>query len=153
MAVVLAAILWLLYPAADVTLRDGESGRLFACWSLPPGTPFQLAYTHSMYGGDVRETFLVTAGSELRRVDFRAERAAAADYYAATASVWPVDGWHRVDVAPASFPELAIRVDAVGAPRIIANGLESPLLPLAGSPRQVILTPRSLVGSATGACA
>jgi hypothetical protein len=111
--------------------------RVVVC--LPfPGEGVTLVYTHSMYGGDVRER-IVPAGRSLRRVDMTTANPAAAEYYASTVSVTEVNGRYRVDAPPADFEEIVVRVDDVGHHRLIVGDETFDLLALTGQAHRVRL--------------
>ncbi len=115
-----------------------EAGdRVVLC--LPfPGEGVTLVYTHSMYGGDVREQF-VPAGRSLRRVDMTTANPAAAEYYASTVSVTEVNGRYRVDAPPADYDEVVVRVDDVGHHRLIVGDETFDLLARTGQAHRVRL--------------
>ena len=103
-----------------------------------PDEGVTLVYTHSMYGGDVRERF-VPAGRSLRRVEMTTANPAAAEYYASTVSVTEVDGRFRVDAPPAGYDEIVVRVDDVGHHRLIVGDVTFDLLSLTGQAHRVRL--------------
>jgi hypothetical protein len=111
--------------------------RVVLCEPLP-ADGVTLVYTHSMYGGDVRERF-VAAGRSLRRVEMTTANPAAADYYASTVSVTEVDGRFRVDTPPADYEEIVVRVDNVGHHRLIVGDETFDLLALTGQAHRVRL--------------
>lgn len=103
-----------------------------------PSDGVTLVYTHSMYGGDVRERF-VPDGRSLRRVEMTTANPAAAEYYATTASVTRVDGRYRVDAPDATYGEIVIRVDDVGSHRLVVGDETIDLLALTGQAHRVRL--------------
>ena len=144
MTLVAALVLLLLGRGAppSILVVDETGDRLLHCRALPPGERVVLAYTNSMYGGDVRETYQVTWRGTLRRLTMHTAHPAAADYYAFTADVSRDGELYRVDVPPAEFSEIAVRVDRVGAPRLIVAEVETALLSAAGNQHRVLLTGR-----------
>jgi hypothetical protein len=103
-----------------------------------PDDGVTLIYTHSMYGGDVRERF-VPDGRSLRRVEMTTANPAAAEYYAMTVSVTEVDGRYRVDASPASYDEVVVRVDDVGHHRLVVGDETFDLLAVTGQAHRVRL--------------
>lgn len=117
-------------------LRD-DGDHVVICAPFPAGG-VTLIYTHSMYGGDVRERF-VAADRSLRRVEMTTANPAAAEYYAFTATVTQVGPRYRVDVPPESFPSLIVRVDNVGHHRLVVGDRAYDLLVLTGQAHRVRL--------------
>jgi hypothetical protein len=103
-----------------------------------PADGVTLVYTHSMYGGDVRERF-VPDGRSLRRVEMTTANPAAAEYYATTVSVTEVDGRYRVDAPPATYDQIVVRVDDVGRHRLVIGDEMFDLLALTGQAHRVRL--------------
>lgn len=142
--VAVLALLLLGRAEPSFALVDDADGQLMLCRPLSQGERFVLAYTNSMYGGDVRETYQVTWHGTLRRVAMHAAHPAAADYYAFTADVIRDGELYRIDVPPAEFSEVAVRVDRVGAPRLIFADGELDLLIAAGNQQRVLLAGRAV---------
>lgn len=142
----IVALALLLLGRADqpgILVVDETSDRLLYCRALQPGERVVLAYTNSMYGGDVRETYQVTWRGTLRRVAMHTAHPAAADYYAFTADVIRDGELYRVDVPSAEFSAIAVRVDQVGAPRLIVADAEIDLLSAAGNQHRIRLAGRA----------
>ena len=141
----IAALVLLLGRAEQpsILVIDGTNDRLLYCRALPPVERVVLAYTNSMYGGDVRETYQVTWHGTLRRVAMHTAHPASADYYAFTADVIRDGDLYRIDVPPAEFSEIAVRVDRVGAPRLIFADEEIDLLTATGNQHRVLLSGRA----------
>lgn len=118
----LAALPFLAAPTLALVATDGDDGRVILCQPVREGDRFVLSYTHSMYGGEVREEYAATGDGQLRRLSMTTANAAAADYYAYTATVVREGERFRVEVPPASFRELVVRVDRVGQPRLAIGG-------------------------------
>jgi hypothetical protein len=139
-----AAVLLLLAGAMapSVVVYDETGDRVVLCRPVERDEEIVLAFTNSMYGGDVRETYHVTRNGRLRRVAMHTEHPAAADYYAFTADVIPEGDLYRIDVPPAEYAEIAVRIDRVGAPRLIVDGGEIDLLTATGNQHRVILLGR-----------
>lgn len=122
----------------DVTSEiGGAGGSIIACRPFPPDG-VTLVYTHSMFGGDVRETFVPSNGM-LRRVEMSTANAAAADYYAFTASVSRVGDRFLVEVPPAEYAEIIVRVDDVGRQRLVVGDETIDLLKASGQAHRVRL--------------
>lgn len=129
-------------PASAIVVFDETAGQTVLCHQLDRGERFSLAFTNSMYGGDVRETFVVTGEGMIRRLTMHTEHPAAADYYAYTVDVVREGDWYRVEVPPAEFAEIAVRIDQIGAPRLGVAGEEIPLLTVTGNQHRVVLRGR-----------
>lgn len=127
-----------------VVATDLETGRTLLCRPLPGGARLTLAFTHSMYGGDVREAFVPTADGRLRRVALSTANAAAADYYAYTAGVVREGDRFRVDVPAAEYDEVVVRVDRIGDHRLLLGGDVIALVEAAGDGHRVALRARSM---------
>lgn len=130
----------LLSPGLGVIAYDETGEETVLCRRLVAGERFVLAYTNSMYGGDVRETFTVTGDGKLRRLAMHTEHPAAADYYAFTVDVVPEGELYRIDLAPAEFNTIAVRIDDVGAPRLLFADGELDLLAATGNQHRIILS-------------
>lgn len=74
----------------------------------------QLQFTHSMYGGYVRESWRVTPARQLDRVRFVTENAAAAEYYATDGSSFRAEDGFVVPGEPLLQSELIVRVNSRG---------------------------------------
>ena len=115
-----------------------DSGdRVVVCRPFPDDG-VTLVYTHSMYGGDVRERFVPT-GRSLRRVEMTTANPAAAEYYASTVSVTEVEGRYRVDAPPATYDEIVVRVNDVGHHLLVVGDETFDLLALTGQAHRVRL--------------
>lgn len=137
--ITLLTVLFFTAPAPGLIVVDETAGRTVLCRQLEPGETFGLAFTNSMYGGDVRETYVVTNDGTIRRLTMRTEHPAAADYYAYTVDVVREGDWYRIDAPAAEFTEIAVRVDRVGAPRLQFGTEEVSLLTAAGHQHRVVL--------------
>ena len=137
--VLLAALPLLAAPALAVVATDHDSGRLLYCRRMQDGDRLVLAFTHSMYGGEVREEYAATDDGQLRRLSMTTANAAAAEYYAYMAEVVRDGDRFRVKVPPATFRELVVRVDRVGRPRLAVGAETVSLLAAAGDDRRVRL--------------
>jgi len=110
-----------------VTSPDGA---IAICASVRHGETITLVFRNSMFGGDVRETFEVTADRSLPRTRVVTENAASAEYYAWDGRVQPVADGFEVVVPPQVYPELVIRVDQVGRHRLRIGDREIALFPM-----------------------
>ena len=123
----------LLTPAAPAfVVTDLATGATLLCEPLPPGRRVALVFTHSMYGGDVREVYEVGGDGRLRRIETTTANAAAAEYYAYDGAVTRVGDRFRVDAPAAIFEEIVVRVDRVGAHRLTWDDGALDLLAAAG---------------------
>lgn len=112
----LAAIGALAQPVQSVAVKTSD-GNALVCRLVNRGTAVTLVFTHSMYGGEVRETWRAD-GNMLVRDRIVAERAAAAEYYATDGRTQRVDGGYEVIVAPLQASELPFRIDQIGNHRL-----------------------------------
>ena len=116
---IVAILVLLMVPA--MLASSGQSlqvhtadGTLVWCVNVKSNDTVQLQFTHSMFGGYVREDWRVTPSSELARSRFVTENAAAAEYYATDGSSYRADDGYVVPGAPLQQPELTIRVNNRG---------------------------------------
>ncbi|HET8521681.1 MAG TPA: DUF1850 domain-containing protein [Thermomicrobiales bacterium] len=146
----LVLLLLLASPALShpdlVTLRatDLDDGRVVVCEHVLIGEPIILTFTHSMYGGDVRETFIPTEDGRLQRIEMTTANEAAAEYYAYDAPVIREHGRFRVDVPPEMYEDVVIHVDHVGHHRLTVNGRQIDLLRRAGDEHDVQIQVRRI---------
>jgi hypothetical protein len=126
----------------SIVVYDETGDRVVLCRPMERDEEIVLAFRNSMYGGDVRETYHVTRNGRLRRVAMHTAHPAAADYYAFTADVIPEGNLYRIDVPPAEYSEIAVRIDRMGAPRFIFADGELDLLTATGNQHRVILSGR-----------
>jgi hypothetical protein len=115
------------------------AGEVLACERVAPGTTVELTFTHSMYGGFVRETYRVTSEPLLARESIVAEHAAAAEYYATDGRTRRVDGGHEVLAPPYATDSLVIRVDARGDHWLAVGATRYHLAGMLDDPTQVRL--------------
>ena len=101
-----------------------ENGEVIACAVVNDGDVVQLQFTHSMFGGYVRERWQVTPDGRLNRVRFVTENAAAAEYYATDGSSYEADDGFVVPGDPLQQPELVIRVNNRGNHILTVNDAE-----------------------------
>jgi hypothetical protein len=124
--VIIVALLGLTLPGValqpDLALTaTTDGGAWLACARVAPGDELTLAFTHSMYGGDVRETYRVADDGRLVRERMVTDNAAAAEYYAWDGRVARTDGGYEV-IGPAfATDDLVVRVDARGDHRLTAG--------------------------------
>jgi hypothetical protein len=113
-AIVLVGVL--LQPVNVLTMAT-DNGSVLACRRMQPGSTATLVFTHSMYGGEVRETWRVD-GSMLDRVRIETDNAAAAEYYAFDGKVEATEGGFEVFSPPLQTGALPVRVDQIGQHRL-----------------------------------
>lgn len=136
-AVVLLALPGVLsQPALAVTLVTGEGDQL-TCTRVAPGARVELQFTHSMYGGYVREVYRVDPAGTLSRQRIVTEHAAAAEYYATDGRTRRQDDGWEVLAPPFATRELVIRVDDRGDHRITIDGTTYHLAAMLTQPTQV----------------
>jgi len=105
-----------LQPVTVLTMV-ADDGSALACRRMQPDSMMTLVFTHSMYGGEVRETWLVD-GSMLERVRIETDSAAAAEYYAFDGRVEWSEGGFEVIAPPLAVEALPVRVDQIGQHRL-----------------------------------
>lgn len=125
--------------APAVIATDLTTGRTTLCRVVPDGERVSLLFEHSMYGGDVIEDYLVTGAGRLRRVELTTTNAAAAEYYAYTASVVRAGDRFRVELPAAEFDEIVVRVDRIGRHRLRIAGATLDLLAETGDAHRLSL--------------
>lgn len=91
-----------------------STGALVWCSPVGQNDTVQLQFTHSMFGGYVRENWKVTPGNQLQRSRFVTENAAAAEYYATDGTSYQADDGFVVPGDPLQQPELVVRVNNRG---------------------------------------
>ena len=129
-------------PAPSLIVTDLTTDEHLLCRSLPRGQVFSLAFTHSMYGGEVREEYVAVPGGRLRRIAMTTANAAAAEYYAHTAPVVRVGVRFLVDVPAAEFAQIVVRVDRIGNHRLLLGADDINLVTTAGDRHAVRLALR-----------
>lgn len=105
-----------LQPVTVLTMTT-DDGATLVCRRMAPASTVTLVFTHSMYGGEVRETWRAD-GAALGRVRIETDNAAAAEYYAYDGRVERTDTGFEVVVPPFRTDELPVRVDQVGRHRL-----------------------------------
>ena len=141
LAFLLAGML-LAAPAPALTITDLTSGQDLLCRPLSGGARATLVFTHSMYGGEVREEFAAAPDGHLRRIAVTTANAAAAEYYAYTAAVVRDGDRFRVAIPAAVFAEIVVRVDRIGDHRLRVGGEDVDLVAVAGDRHAVRLALR-----------
>lgn len=102
-----------------VTTTDNES---IVCRSIGRDSTITLVFTHSMYGGNVRETYAAAPGNRLRRTSIVTDNAASAEYYATDGRITRIDGGYMLLLPERTFDELTFRIDDIGKHRLIVDG-------------------------------
>lgn len=126
---ILATLLVIMIPALVTTgssslhVRTADGEGLW-CVDANTGTEVQLQFTHSMYGGFVRETWRITPDSQLERLSFVTQNAAAAEYYAADGSSYRSDNVYVVPGSSLQRAELVIRVNDRGNHQLTVGGVQ-----------------------------
>jgi hypothetical protein len=125
-------------------VRDlDDGGRLVGRLDLGQSGTFTLAFTHSMYGGSVAETYRVVLppAPHLERTTVRTEHGGAAEYYARYGNLYQVDGGWVVETPPLLLERLPLRVDQVGQPLLLTDSQQLSLLSVVPSGHLVELRP------------
>ena len=99
----LMLVMALLQPVSLLRVETGD-GELVICARVDADTPVTLTFTHSMFGGFVRETYTVD-DERLVRQQIVTENAAAAEYYATDGRVASVPDGYEVLAGPFSTDE------------------------------------------------
>ncbi len=100
-----------------------DDGRALVCRPITTGDAVTLVFTHSMYGGGVRESWGVV-DDRLVRTGIETDRAAAAEYYATDGGVERTSGGFAVISPPLTVDALIVRVDQVGRHRLRVSGAD-----------------------------
>lgn len=107
----------LLQPALVLRVTTGD-GVALICTRVAAGTAVVLEFTHSMYGGFVREMYRIDSDGDLKRQRIITENAAAAEYYALDGRTQRVDDVYEVLGTPFRTKRLVVRVDTRGNHRL-----------------------------------
>ena len=116
----------LLQPVTWIRVITAD-GTLVACGRVDGDTPITLEFTHSMFGGFVREEYRVRPDGLLERQRMVTENAAAAEYYATDGAIRQTSEGYEVLASPFVTDRLVIRVDARGQHRLTIGGVTHPL--------------------------
>jgi hypothetical protein len=143
---VLVILLWLLVPLETLELWNATTGAVLRRWPVSDGTLVELEFTHSIYGGEVRETYRVSTGYGLILVQV-ASTPGNIEYYALTSYRVNPDGWAQAAVW-VPLASLVMVVDEVGQPVLSVGSAHLPLMSLVPSGGVVGIrlayTPRAL---------
>lgn len=117
--VVLAIVLLVMVPALLASTSrslqvHSSTGEFVWCVPVEPNDAVQLEFTHSMFGGYVREQWRATPNNQLQRTRFVTENAAAAEYYATDGTSFQADDGFVVPGDPLLESELIVRVNSRG---------------------------------------
>lgn len=104
-----------------------DDGTLLACARVDEETPITLAFTHSMFGGYVREVYHLRPDAQLERQRMVTEHAAAAEYYATDGRIRHTAEGYEVLASPFATDRLVVRVDARGDHRLTIGDVTHPL--------------------------
>lgn len=113
-ALLLIMVPFLIAPTARSLQVQTETGTIVWCATISRSDIVQLQFTHSMFGGFVREQWLVTPSNDLERVRFVTENAAAAEYYATDGTSYLADDGYVVPGEPLQQQQLIVRVNTRG---------------------------------------
>jgi hypothetical protein len=116
-ALIGVAVIGVLLQPVSVLRVITNDGDVLACRRMGRGDAVTLVFTHSMYGGEVRETWRVD-GDVLVRVDIVTDNAAAAEYYATDGETRRVPGGFEVVAPPLRAETLPFRIDQIGDHRL-----------------------------------
>lgn len=144
-ALLLLMVPFLVMPSPRSLQIVQADGSLVWCAPVVPDDIVQLQFTHSMFGGFVREQWRVTPANQFSRERFVTENAAAAEYYATDGSSYhDIDGY-VVPGDPLVLPELMIRVNSRGNHQLKVSGNTIALVDLLPKSTQVrvVIKPES----------
>ncbi len=116
--VVMAGLAMTPVTAVTVTAEDGQA---IVCMRVDRESTIALTFTHSMYGGDVTETYRLTDSATLLRTSILTGNAAAAEYYAWNGAVRVHGERFEVVVPDQEFTALPVRVDQIGQHRLTVD--------------------------------
>lgn len=119
LAVLLLGIMLIMMPAAlhhpDISVQvTTQDGVIITCQPAEYGDMVQLQFTHSMFGGYVREQWVITPANQMQRTRFVTENAAAAEYYATDGTSYRAGDGFVVPGVPLQQSELVVRVNSRG---------------------------------------
>ncbi len=147
--VLLATVLMLgsaLSPGQIIAVTTREDSAL-VCRPIGRDSSVTLVFTHSMYGGEVRETYTVAPGNRLRRTSIVTDNAASAEYYATDGRIAHTDEGYRLLLPEQTFDDLVFRIDDVGRHRLVVDDESIPLTDGSGRSIQARL---SVISSTVG---
>lgn len=118
-ALLMGAILLLMVPLLTASPTRSlqvhtDTGTLAWCAPLGRSDTLQVQFTHSMFGGYVREQWYITPDDRFERTRFVTENAAAAEYYATDGTSYQADDGFVVPGDPLHQAELVVRVNSRG---------------------------------------
>lgn len=114
LALVLIALPGILLQPGLVVSVTTDDGHVLVCTRAGRGDRLMLTFTHSMFGGDVRETYRINSEGVLIRERMVTDNAAAAEYYATDGRTEQHADGFEVFSEPFSTEEMVIRVDTRG---------------------------------------
>lgn len=108
-------------PVRMIAVTTAEASAI-VCHPIGRDAPVTLVFTHSMYGGDVRETYVATSGDRLIRTGIVTDNAAAAEYYATDGRIVRTNAGFQLLVPERTFDHLVFRIDDIGKHRLVVDG-------------------------------
>ncbi len=121
-------VVFLARPVPVIEVR-ADDGSVLARWPLVGDQALVLTFTHSMYGGDVREVYRVDAQRGLTLVEVTA-RQAALDYYALPVAAGT--GEYRTAAVERPLGAIHVRADRIGQHRLAYGDRQLSLVEAAG---------------------
>jgi hypothetical protein len=101
---------WLAVASGDsklaLVLRHRDDDAIVFCRHLATDRTFRFVFTHSMFGGDVVESYRINTDLTLTRSTVTADTAGAADYYGLYGEAVRNDGQYALLVPPLVVQEL-----------------------------------------------
>ncbi len=120
--VAIVAVAGLAMTPVTLVSVGNEAGQGMVCERVNRESTIALTFTHSMYGGDVAETYRPTPTGHLLRTSIVTGNAAAAEYYAWDGAVVRTADGFEVVVPDQEFDAIPIRVDQIGKHRLTIDG-------------------------------
>lgn len=153
--VVVGALATLAAAEPRVVVVETGGGRPLLCHDARSGSLVTVSFTHSMFGGYVREQWRVTDDNQFRRTRFVTENAAAAEYYATDGRITSSADGFVVEGDPPIEGDIVVRVDRRGDHWLEIDGARWHLAGMVGQSTQVRIsvTDRSEASCPEGATA
>lgn len=130
--------------ASTLVVRRADEQDVVLCRADVAGQSFSLIFTHSMYGGQVIERYVVNADQTMTRTSITTDNAGAAEYYGSYGEVIREAGRYKLRVPPLQLAELRFIADSTGDHRLRVGGRERRLAPAAWQAEHLVLRIESL---------
>ena len=124
----------------SLVLRRQSDDAVLFCYQTGGNETFEFTFTHSMYGGDVSEGYIVQTDLTLIRASVTADHAGAADYYGLYGEAIPEHGRYTIEVPPLVIKDLRFIADSRAQYRLIGRDWAHSVLPPSGGVDHLVLT-------------